>query len=1246
MNTLFPPRRSWTAWALLALAAAVSSARAIDSAAVRKLLADPPRGYATAPLWVWNDLLTEDQIRGTMQDLAGQKVMQVFVHPRPGLMTPYLSPDWFRLWKVALDEAAKRDMNVWIYDENSYPSGFAGGWVPEVMPESRGMGLSLKEAKTAPKWSETLVAVHRIEGDRVEDVTARVKAGEALPEARYVVASLVRAGNSPWHGGRSYVNLLTPGVTEKFIEVTLEAYKREIGGQFGKRVPGVFTDEPNIRPAGGFPWCPDLPDQFQKRWGYDLLEHLPSLTLEVGDWRRVRHNYHSLLNQLFIERWGKPMYEWCDRNGLEFTGHYWDHEWPHCAGVPDNMAMAAWQHRPGVDTLMNQYAENTHAQFGNVRYCREVSSIANQLGRDRTLVELYGAGGWDLRFEDMKRIGDWLQVLGINTMDEHLSYITLRGARKRDHPQSFSYHEPWWEAYHLNAQYLARLSAVMSQGEQVNKVLVIEPTTTAWMYQGNEPRLREIGDSFFNLLMALEAAQIEYDLGCEDVIRRWGKPAGEGRAPRPDGTVPRTQLQVGQRVYDRVIVPPMCENLDREVEQIFHLTTAAVRYGQAGLPGRRIDGAELPATARVPESRVAPMDKLIAGIVEDLKPSFSDTGFVIERVPSDQGILFHHRRILEDSQVLLLVNTSIEHRSQGVVRTAFKGLEQWNLHSGEAEPYPFVRVDDGASARFDLPPCGSLILLLTDKPAQRDAWPAERRETLAASGGVETRRIEPNVLTLDYVDVTAGGETRKAQYFYAANQFAWQKNGMERNPWDSAVQFKDELIARTFPASTGFEASYTFTIEGAVPPDLEIVIERPDLYTITCNGQPVVSAAKPVKPAAVVPGAQAVEFKKWWLDRAFGCLPLASVARPGENRVTLKAGPFTIFHELEPAYLRGSFALKPVAKGFVVTADRPLTLGTTEPVVAHGNNPDGTMWLSGGIGYTPGVNDRSPSLTFDLGAPQALTTVRVWNYGEGHVRDLRSRGTKSLRILTGPTTEALEPRGTFELARDNGQGRAQELALAAPGTRFVKFEFLANHTGVTFPAAGDPPDNGFVGLAEVQFLSAAGTPVKSVSVCQISGELSSHQRTAKHLVDGTGLAGARPGWNDQGHPFYAHGVGYRQTFTVADRNGRFVVGLPAWYGSVARVDVNGKTAGYIGSAPWEFDVTRALKRGENTIEVVVFGTLKNTLGPHHGGHALGSAWPGMFQNGPKDGPPPGDQYATVGYGLFEPFALHQITPGP
>ena len=78
----------------------------VGSKQVKQLFAHPPREFSSGPLWVWNDLLTEAEIRDTLRDLAAQDVKQVWVHPRPGLMTPYLTPDWFHLWHVALDEAA------------------------------------------------------------------------------------------------------------------------------------------------------------------------------------------------------------------------------------------------------------------------------------------------------------------------------------------------------------------------------------------------------------------------------------------------------------------------------------------------------------------------------------------------------------------------------------------------------------------------------------------------------------------------------------------------------------------------------------------------------------------------------------------------------------------------------------------------------------------------------------------------------------------------------------------------------------------------------------------------------------------------------------------------------------------------------------------------------------------------------------------------------------------------------------
>ena len=1006
---------------------------AVDSAAVKEQFSDPPRQYHSAPLWVWNDMLTDEQIVGTLRDLASQQVKQAFVHPRPGLMTPYLSPEWFRLWKVALEEAERLDMNIWIYDENSYPSGFAGGLVPEAMPESRGKGLYLNEVKTAPSLDDNIVAVFQITGDTYQNITEMIRKGQTFDDGRYLVASIRLAPTGGWFAGKYYVDLLKPGVTEKFIEVTMEKYRQNIGEHFGKRVPGWFTDEPHLAPAGGLHWSDNLPQLFQERWGYRLIDHLPQLARPVGDFKRVRHNYYCLLLEQFIDRWAKPCYEYCEKHNLEFTGHYWEHGWPDAGHGGDNMAMYAWHQRPAIDTLMNQYSEDTHAQFGNVRAVKELSSVANQFDRERTLCEAYGAGGWDLRFEDMKRIGDWLYVLGVNTLNEHLSYITIRGARKRDHPQSFSYHEPWWKAYHVMAEYFARLSLIISQGKQVNRILVIEPTTTTWMYQGDtipKGKLNEIGNQFQEMLLSLESAQVEYDIGCEDIIARQGS---------ADGPL----FIIGQRSYTTVVLPPATENLNKPTTDLLIAYAKAggsvVCCGQApfyvdGQPSKQ--GTEVAKHSSFKQVEPADVPQMLLAASKD--------GFAIERDSSDKGILFHHRRTLDDGEFLLLVNTSIDEPSAGLVKSAAEYIEKWNPATSEISIYPFEKTNAGVKARFELPPCGSLVLFLSKKSGQPKTEPKKTTRIIALQGELEISPIEDNVLTLDYVDITAGGEMKKNVYFYKANQFAFQKNGMERNPWDSAVQFRDELISKTFAPDSGFEATYDFIIAQQVPEKLYIVIERPDLYTITCNDKPV-SANK----------------GEWWLDKAFGKIDIAQAVKIGENSVTIEASPFTIYHEIEPAYLLGKFTLKETGSGFVIA-------GASDPGLELGS------------------------------------------------------------------------------------------------------------------------------------------------------------------------------WKEQGYPFYAAGVSYKQKLNVTSSAGQYLVELDKWYGSVAEVIINGKSAGYIAYKPWQCDVTDLIKQGTNTIEVVVIGTLKNTLGPHHVGKGLGSAWPGMFQQGPETGPPAGKDYHTVDYGLLEPFVLKQI----
>ncbi|MCX6573587.1 MAG: hypothetical protein NTX99_06300, partial [Candidatus Aminicenantes bacterium] len=89
----------------------------------------------------------------------------------------------------------------------------------------------------------------------------------------------------------------------------------------------------------------------------------------------------------------------------------------------------------------------------------------------------------------------------------------------------------------------------------------------------------------------------------------------------------------------------------------------------------------------------------------------------------------------------------------------------------------------------------------------------------------------------------------------------------------------------------------------------------------------------------------------------------------------------------------------------------------------------------------------------------------------------------------------------------------------------------------------------------------------------------------------------------------------------------------------AEVFVGGTRIGTAAFPPYEVDLTGRLAAGRNDVAVVVYGTLRNTLGPFHNDQPLGRAWPGSFQQGAKGGLPPGAEYSSVGYGLFEDLKL-------
>ncbi len=920
-----------------------SCAEISDFKDLKELFSNPPVDYRSVPLWNWNGDITKEEIAVQLQEFKDAGIGGVFVHPRPGLINAYLSEEWFELFKYAVEQGEEKGMKIWIYDENSYPSGFAGGHVPAEMPESYNEGIALLpeiQDKLSPDEQKDYKVILKQEGDQFIDITDNIEQ-EKGKKGKYYLYSILYPYKGPWFGGYSYVDLLHDGVTEKFIELTMEGYEKYTGEAFGEVLPGIFTDEPNIgrgASAESLRWTPRLFEQFKERWGYDLHTALPMLSEQIGEWKKVRHNYYQVLLEMFIERWAKPMYNYCEEQGLKWTGHYWEHGWPSPEHGGDNMAMYAWHHIPGIDMLGNEFDKNgIRQQFGNIRSVKELSSAANQTGRIRTLSETYGGGGWDMTFRDFKYLGDWQYVLGVNFLNQHKSDYTLSGVRKFDYPPSFSYHEPWFEHYDVLGDYFARLSVALSSGKQINNTLIIEPTTTAWMYNEYVPtktwraempgKLKKIARSFQHFLLKIEREQYEYDLGSENIIKNHGR-------------VENNFFVIGERNYSLVVLPPGIENLDRST---FELLKQYLENGGKVLSFVKninyIDGSVTEEVITLQENN---KDKWFVG-KRIVNPKVDDLMCVDDfkmLVPGTiGGKLYHQRRILDDGQLIFFANASTKEYSGGEVSAKGKYLVRMDPENGNVYSYPSTSSGEKLHFSINIPPSGSLLLFAADHDFSSEKMPVMKETQVFDHQKTEIiYRTEPNVLGIDYLDATFGNTTLKDVYFYNAMDSLFSLHGFEHgNPWFHAVQYKNNIVDRdTFSANSEFEVIYHLEIDKQMDEnalkEMKLVVEQPKLWDVFVNE----------KNVDIIPD-------EWYIDRSFGVFDISNSVEKGNNTIVLKAPKMSIHAEIQPVYVLGDFSVVPKEKGFMITKAQPLKMGSWPE--------QGLSWYPGEVVYEKNFGD-------------------------------------------------------------------------------------------------------------------------------------------------------------------------------------------------------------------------------------------------------------------------------------------------
>jgi hypothetical protein len=885
-------------------------------AELRSLFADPPAEYRSAPLWVWNDELEWPRLEAQLRQFADRGMGGVFVHPRPGLITEYLGEEWFDLWRRSIALGKELGLKVHIYDEDSYPAGFAGGHVPSRAPDTFGRVLTYewRDSTRGLPWSDpSVVGVFSVERgeDRQPTGFARLAPGDGPPEGDPAFVAVIEPVDPrPFTAGFPYVDLTNPRTTELFLETTYERYWKEIGDEFGRSVIWAFSDEPGLSRKPGWDG-PGLPlslralAEFRRRRGYDLADHIPSLYWDVGDFRRVRFDYWELMHTLLTEAFFEPMFDWCDRHGLQWTGHWWEHLWPYPWSTPSDMSFYAFEHTPGIDLLMfgsrGLLARGVEPHM--LLTVKQVSSAAHQLGRPRVLSETYGGGGWRATLEDFKRMGDWEIVHGVNLVNQHLSYVTTRGPRKRDWPQSFGDVAEWWGDYGPHARHLGRLSLAMASGVAAPRVLVLNPTTTAFTLarraqpNGGNPDLEQIKSDHDALVQDLADHQVDFDLGDEYLLERLGGVEGD-------------RLRVGRIAYDVVVWPRHMDNVrERTLELLSSFAGSGGSIVALGGPASYVDGrwsdAALDLTDRW--TRVTSHDQLLAAVRRHAPPrvTFAD--------PLPPGVGFAER-VLDGGDRVLLFNNAGPERVETTAEIEGGLLEVWDTLSGEVRPLLASGYRDGR-VRFplSLPPAGSLLLT-----ARKDAAPAlgeapevsEGRALEASEWTVEAG--SPNVLVLDFCDVSVNGRTLEDALVMTASRAVFREHGFATDPWESTVQFETATLDRnTFGEDTGFEATFRFHVAQAEAiRGLELAVEAPELYEVAVNGQRIDFS-----------GAER------WLDPHLLRTPIADAARPGENRVVITGRPFDVRMAVEPVYLLGDFAVRPVLKGFEIASPKGLGFG-------------------------------------------------------------------------------------------------------------------------------------------------------------------------------------------------------------------------------------------------------------------------------------------------------------------------------
>ena len=974
-----------------------------------ELFRNPTSEYRGAPFWAWNSKLDKDQLAEQIEIFKEMGFGGFHMHVRQGLETPYMSDEFLSVVRFCADKAEKEDMLAYLYDEDRWPSGVAGGKVT-VNPVNRQKYLTMsvndKEdcAETPEQSAETgkpfFLACFDVEFDHDGFMIRFTKVSRTAPSnnKRYFFIEQ-KQGGEPRFNYQAYVDTLKKSAIDEFISVTHEKFKGAVGDKFGKSIPSIFTDEPqfvpNFPPKSAmdrrdayFAWTTDFDKTYREKYSSDIIDNLPYLfyASHADDAFITRYNFYTHLTERFCDAYMDNIGEWCNKNGIMMTGHIMGEDTLYEQALSNGDVMRAYKNMqlPGIDLLCDDVSFLTAIQ------CR---SVVRQYGREGMLSELYGVTGWDFDFRGHKYQGDWQACLGVTLRVPHLAWLSMKGEGKRDYPAPISYQSPWYTEYKYLEDHYARINTALTRGTPAVNIAVIHPIDS---YKINYASVNEtwsitseIEQDFKNTAEWLLSGGFEFDYISESLLIDLCPCAN-------------SPLSVGKMKYDTIIVSD-CVTLRSHTIKI--LNEFKAKGGKLIVKGRTpylCEGAPSKIAKSVMENAtVIPNSKY------DLYFALNDSERVDARNEygvKTENLMFTVRNDGDVKWIFCahMYKAQLPHLIEKENLTiSVNGIYCPYLYdtiSGKIEKMEFVH--DGNKTKI------SVVLYNLDTALIKLVPTAEKvKERIKTAEQKPFTEInynrtpdgyklsEPNVLLLDYAEYAVnGGKIEGPEEIMRIDEKVRKQLNLQSRrtkfvqPWAVPNSPEDNIVKLIYTIESDIDC------DGAM-----LATEHVETLTIRFNGELIKN-----------------EQVGYYVDRDIKTVKLTSI-RKGINVLELEM-PFGLRTDLESSYIIGDFGVElSGSKTKIVKAPEILNFGDV--------SRQGLTFYGGNVDYNLNLNfDEESDIKIVLSHYRgALTTVLV-------------DGKDCGKVVFPP----------YELIVKNIEKGAHTLTFRLHGTRYNTFSALHN----------------------------------------------------------------------------------------------------------------------------------------------------------------------------------------------------------